>query len=480
MASELTMKEIDIENELYVHYHKSNFLQYRKNLQMTPEILTAETYAQYGEDARYFQKQMSALKRITNEDGRNIADVMGLINDINNGAMNATIENKISQDLPLSIREGLSATYQTSAAMKRSNSNVEQQIAILDKYLKSIHGIIDEIKKNDEMYMNFILDKYTNDTKATDNIKTLFKNNDGLSLLAINKTALTSYESLKNKIAQLEMEKQKLQAGTATGKILNKDGKMISYSSFIYPMHFLFTNILGGLGEGVGASVALKYLNDFVKDIKIPDVTISLEGTGTAKIEGGSTSKADYTIKINSTTGQIDLSFGISAKAQFMKNHKKIKTTFETTKVYKILMENNQQVKYLFYNSLYHNTNDEWATAVRRYLVAKNMRNAVAGSSQGENVLFLQYLDSIIGLDDLFQIFASSAFNQLPTLSIEGAKGVRTASDYVTRKGQKLKSVMEKNNIDLNPNDKNIVAYVRSRQAIMKMNDLKAQIQWSH
>jgi hypothetical protein len=217
-----------------------------------------------------------------------------------------------------------------------------------------------------------------------------------------------------------------------------------------------------------------------MNDINIPGVEIKMEGTGTSKIEGGSTSKADYVIKVNSTTGQIDLSFGISAKAQFMKSNKKIKTTFETTKIYKILMVNNQQVKYLFYNSLYHNMNDDWTAAVRRYLVSKNMRNAVSGSGQGENVLFLQYLDNIIGLDELFQIFARSAFNQLPTLSIEGAKGVRTASDYVTRKGQKLKSVMEKNNIDLNPNDKNIVAYVRSRQAIMKMNDLKAQIQWSH
>ena len=479
MASELTMKEIDIENELYVHYHKSNFLQYRKNLQMTPEILTAETYAQYGEDARFFQKKMGALQKITNKDGQNLVNIMGLMNDINNGAMNATIENKISQELPLLIKEGLSETYRTSAAMKNS-SNVKQQIAILDKYLKVIHEVLDEIKKNDEMYMNFILDKYTNDSKTLDNIKSLFQENGGLSLLAINKTALTSYESLKNKVKQLEDERQALQSGTATGRIQNKDGKMITYSSFIYPIHFLFTNILGGLGEGVGASVALKYLNEFMNDINIPDVEIKMEGTGTSKIEGGSTSKADYVIKVNSTTGQIDLSFGISAKAQFMKSNKKIKTTFETTKIYKILMVNNQQVKYLFYNSLYHNMNDDWTSAVRRYLVSKNMRNAVSGSGQGENVLFLQYLDSIIGLDELFQIFAHSAFNQLPTLSIEGAKGVRTASDYVTRKGQKLKSVMEKNNIDLNPNDKNIVAYVRSRQAIMKMNDLKAQIQWSH
>ena len=480
MTQDIEMKELNIENELYVHFHKSNFIQYRKNLTATPEILTAEIYAKYGEDARYFQNKMKALTAITNKDGQNIANIIGLMNDINNGAMNATIESKVAQDLPIMLKNALNATYATSSSLSKVEGNIQKQIAILDKYLKLINSVIEEIQKNDELYIDFILNKYKNDDKALKNIQTLFKNDNQLSLLAINQTALTSYQSLKTKINQLEQESKALKAGTATGKTQNKKGEMITYTSFIYPMHFLFTNILGGIGEGVGAAVALKYLNDFMKSIQIPDMQITMEGTGTTKIKGGTTSKADYNISINSETGNINLSFGISAKAQFTNNHKKITTTFETTKLYKILMISNQQVKYLFYNMLYHNTNDDWTAVVRRYLAAKNMRNAVSGANQGENVLFLQYLDTIIGLDELFTSFSQLSMNQLPTLSIEGAKGVRTASDYVTRRGQKLKSVMEKNNMDLNPEDKYIVAYVRSRQAIMKLNDLQTQIQWAH
>lgn len=472
------MKQLNLEKELYVHYHKQNFIKYREKLKTSIEDLVGEINSIYNQDTQYFKHQLEMLKKVNTKDNKTLMDIIGLINDINNGAMNKTVESKIMRDLPIKIKQGLSETFAISKQIK--NASIQQQINMLDKYLSNINLIIDEIQKNDEDYITYLLNEYKGQKNAINNINLLFKNGNQLNLLAINKTALTSYQSLKTRVELLEKERDALKAGVAKGKILYKD-KMIDYSSFIYATHFLFTNILGGIGEGVGASVALRGLVDFIKTINIPNVKVTMEGVGTSKIDRRSTSKSDYTININSQTGEINLSFGISAKAQFSKNNKKIKTTFETSKVKKFLANINKEIQYLFYNSIYHNTKDSLSVYVRRYIAARTMRNSVAGVDQGENVLFVQYLDRIIGIDELFDNFLKADINKKPTISLKETGKIRTSSDFVEKRGSKLSNLLKQEGYsDLNQEDKNIVAYVRSRQVIAKINDLSAQINWEH
>ena len=472
------MKQLNLEKELYIHYHKQNFIQYREKLKTSIEDLAGEINSIYNQDTQYFKHQLEMLKKVNTKDNKTLMDIIGLINDINNGAMNKTVESRIMRDLPIKIKQGLSETFVISKQIK--NASIQQQINMLDKYLSNINLIIDEIQKNDEDYITYLLNEYKGQKNAINNINLLFKNGNQLNLLAINKTALTSYQSLKTRVELLEKERDALKAGVAKGKILYKD-KMIDYSSFIYATHFLFTNILGGIGEGVGASVALRGLADFIKTINIPNVKVTMEGVGTSKIDGKSTSKSDYTININSQTGEINLSFGISAKAQFSKNNKNIKTTFETSKVKKFLANINKEIQYLFYNSIYHNTKDSLSVYARRYIAARTMRNSVAGANQGENVLFIQYLDKIIGIDELFDSFLKADINKKPTISLKEVGKIRTSSDFVEKRSSKLSNLLKQEGYnDLNQEDKNIIAYVRSRQVITKINDLSAQINWEH
>ena len=53
-------------------------------------------------------------------------------------------------------------------------------------------------------------------------------------------------------------------------------------------------------------------------------MTVNIEGTGTERVEGGSTKKADYTISVDNENGSITLSFGISAKAKLLIKEEKL------------------------------------------------------------------------------------------------------------------------------------------------------------
>ena len=70
---------------------------------------------------------------------------------------------------------------------------------------------------------------------------------------------------------------------------------------------------------------------------------------------------------------------------------------------------------------------------LRRKYAAEALLDAITGSNQGENVLFLQYLDSLVRLDEFFELLASASQNQLPSLSIVGANKIKTSNDFVTK-----------------------------------------------
>ena len=405
---------------------------------------------------------MAAIENISNKDGKSLVEALGVINDLNGGSdILNEVEKQIATEVTELIRKGIGESTSTSYALKQA-ATAQQQIVVLDNYIKYIHDVINAFEKGNEDYMKYILEQYQGDSKALANINSLFSTGNKLNLLAINKTALTSFDTLKERVGQLESASGSLKSGRKPARVQYKN-KTVSYDSLIYPMHYLFSNILGGLGEGLGASFAIKSLNEFLQSLENEDMTVNVEGTGTEKIEGGSTKKADYTISVDNENGSITLSFGISAKAQAINKGRKVTTTFETTKLKtffdKYIQANNFE-KYIFYNNLYHGlTSTAEMQYLRRKYAAMALLDAITGANQGENVLFLQYLDSLVRLDEFFELLASSPQNQLPSLSIVGANKVRAGNDFITRRGDKLNALLKDPDYrDLTPNSKSIVA----------------------
>lgn len=427
---------------------------------------------------------MAAIENISNKDGKSLVEALGVINDLNGGSdILNEVEKQIATEVTELIRKGIGESTSTSYALKQA-ATAQQQIVVLDNYIKYIHDVINAFEKGNEDYMKYILEQYQGDSKALANINSLFSTGNKLNLLAINKTALTSFDTLKERVGQLESASSSLKSGRKPARVQYKN-KTVSYDSLIYPMHYLFSNILGGLGEGLGASFAIKSLNEFLQTLENENMTVNIEGTGTEKVESGSTKKADYTISVDNENGSITLSFGISAKAQAINKGRKVTTTFETTKLKtffdKYIQANNFE-KYIFYNNLYHGlTSTAEMQYLRRKYAAMALLDAITGANQGENVLFLQYLDSLVRLDEFFELLASSPQNQLPSLSIVGANKVQASNDFVTRRGDKLNALLKDPDYrDLTPNSKSIVAWVRSRQAFKALNELATQIQYTH
>ena len=482
-VQEVNEKEINLAQELYIHYHKQNYLDYKNKMEPI-DMNWGLISTIYKIDAATLKKRMSAIENITNKDGKSLVEALGVINDLNGDSdVLNDIEKQIANDVTELIRKGIGESTSTSYALKQAGT-AQQQIVILDNYIKYIHDVINTFEKGNEDYMKYILDQYQGDSKALTNINSLFSTGNKLNLLAINKTALTSFNTLKERVGQLESASNSLKSGRKPARVQYKN-KTMTYDSLIYPMHYLFSNILGGLGEGLGASFAIKSLNEFLQTLENENMTVNIEGTGTEKAEGGSTKKADYTISVDNENGSITLSFGISAKAQAINKGRKVTTTFETTKLktfFDKYIQANSFEKYVFYNNLYHGlTSTAEMQYLRRKYAALALLDAITGSNQGENVLFLQYLDSLVRLDEFFELLAGSSQSQLPSLSIVGANKIQVGNDFVTRRGEKLNALLKDPDYrDLTPNSKSIVAWVRSRQVFKKLNELTTQIQYTH
>ena len=482
-VQEVNQKEINLAQELYIHYHKQSYLDY-KNKNIEIDMNWGLISSIYGQDAAILRKRMGVIENITNKDGKSLVEALGTINDLNGNSNTLNeIEKKVAIDVTELIRNGIGESTSTSYALKQA-ATAQQQIGILDNYIKYIHEVISAFEKGNEDYMKYILDQYQGDAKTLANINSLFSMGNKLNLLAINKTAITSFQTLKERVSQLEAARNSLKVGSKPKRVQYKN-KTFSYDSLIYPMHYLFSNILGGLGEGLGASFAIKSLNEFLQTLESEDMTVDIEGTGTEKIEGGSTKKADYTISVDNENGSINLSFGISAKAQAINKGRKVTTTFETTKLKtffdKYIQADNFE-KYIFYNNLYHGlTSTAEMQYLRRKYAAMALLDAITGSNQGENVLFLQYLDSLVKLDEFFESLAGASKNQLPALSVIGANKIKTSNDFITRRGDKLNELLKTEGYtDLNPESKSLVAWVRSRQTFKTLNELVTQIQYVH
>lgn len=477
----VALKDIDLDTEIYVHYHKNNFVDYRdKYVNLNEQEIQNSIRNAYLSDAQTLRNRMNSLRAMTNKEGQSVASVLGLMNDINNGASNNETEQAMTREIPELLRKGLTQTYAAAATLS-NNTNIDSQLSLLDSYINTIKQIITLINKNDEDYLKYILEQYGENKNVSINIQNLFSTESGLSLLAINQTAVTSFKSLSSSISKLEEIRNSISQGENIKKITNFKGKEVSYSSFIYPLYYLFSNILGGIGEGVGATYTLLQLEKFMKSLENENMKVTMEGTGTGRAKNNKVNKADYTISIDNENGTVNLDFGVSAKAQLAKSGKKITTTFETTTLGQLITILNNVEKYIFYNTLYFGMNDNSGYLLRRKIAAENLLNSITGIKNGENVLFIQYLDSIVGVDELFELLSKAPISNLPTISISNVKDVsKKESDYIARRSQLKKMAGIEEMRDLNPEDKNVLAWARSRQIISNFNKLATQIQYVH
>ena len=286
-----------------------------------------------------------------------------------------------------------------------------------------------------------------------------------------------------------------LEENYVTFKLINQDNKnqLLSENSIIdKPISILDLMRLICNSEGVGtydSTGTIKYFGIFHPEVIFNDDKLFMFGFVDYKndtklyfVSAKSYDEAYYIVKtwtsddymqllvysveitpVDSKNGSITLSFGISAKAQAINKGKKVTTTFETTKLKtffdKYIQANNFE-KYVFYNNLYHGlTSTAEMQYLRRKYAAEALLDAITGSNQGENVLFLQYLDSLVRLDEFFELLAFAPQNQLPSLSIVGANKIKTSNDFVTRRGEKLNALLKSEGYtDLTPESKSLVA----------------------
>ena len=219
MAQDIAKKDINLAQEIYIHYKKENYLDYKKKYLANADSIDWNLISQiYRKDANVLKGNMAQLSSITNKDGETVASALGILKDLTSNEMLSKIEREMITTVPEKVRNGIAQTQQLGASLNKI-TDVNKQISILDNYISYIKDVITTFNKNNDDYMNYILSRYKKDTTALKNINSLFRTGNGLNLLAINKTALTAFESLKSRVSQLENIKEQLQSGNATGMV---------------------------------------------------------------------------------------------------------------------------------------------------------------------------------------------------------------------------------------------------------------------
>ena len=414
---------------------------------------------------------------------KDLVEALGLMYD-------AQGESAVYSAMEHAVTDGLRKAVQSKTPNLSKVTEATEKLQILDNYIANIHKIIDTYNQGNKDLFDYIL---KNDkTNQSGMVKQIFSSGDGnLNLLNINSSAATAFKTLCKQIEILEQASKNLHTDSLA-ESFTYNNQVYYYNSLIFPSKQLFIDILGGIGEGLGAAKAFEAIKDFLLSSKEKNVTITIKGTGTEKASEGfkGTKKADYEIIIDDKEKKIYLSFGISAKAQSLKRGKPVKTTFETTTLENLFIKYqiaNTIEEYLFYNNLYHGRSGIVEMQyLRRKMAALAIANgAVTGSHQGENVLFIQYLDSLISVDKFFEelsmLASSENLSAMPSISIIGVGAVKKNNDFISGRGSKLRALLQEDDYqDLNPDDKNIVAWARSRQVLKTLRRLRTAVSYRH
>lgn len=233
-GKDVAQKDINLANEIYVHYNEENYKTYRDKY-VKIEIDWKTISKIYKKLARDFSKRVADLKTLINSDNQSLIDVLGINSSLAGGETYSDIEQEILVNLPAQLRQG-----------KGYAMNVAGDIQKLDNFLsflKNVLNQIDNLSDESKGFLAYLLKQKGRSHRI--NINGMFQN---LNIFSFNKTALTSIQSLKK--AAEELEKNSGNLKKKNGVFTDSAGNTHNYSNYVFGISQLFVNILGGLRRG--------------------------------------------------------------------------------------------------------------------------------------------------------------------------------------------------------------------------------------
>lgn len=475
---------INIDTNPYVHYNKINYDNYLKKhpFEIEDTTITEQIQIEY---KRIAEESKARSKRLI-EDSEYAKKIFGYV-----ATFDALANSGLSPEEMEAINNAVTAVKEVSIEARTlksvmNNQLLDQQMTEMANFLNKCKTTMDQVSSLDSVLMKYYLDPNVSKSMVK-NLKSTFSQN----FLSINQSALTSLEGIGKRIGEIE------QAAFITGTNGNltfsneivyyrdgKNGKQIPVraSAAVYGLAQRWINVLGGIGEGAAALAANKAVDEILEEVvasgKGKNVNITVSGVGGEQING-KTSKSDIDISVTELKDGVlvNSTIGISAKAQYKKTANTITTTFETTKLGNLLENINHQsvISYYLFNDLHHNKiNQERYSQIARYIAAMNFDRAVsaAGLTGQSQVYFLQYLDTIIPIDQFYESLsmkASGAIKDLPTISIAGAAKVRKS--FIGGPAYARE--------DKTPTNKSDNAWARSNAMLAQYRGLQAQLKFS-
>lgn len=468
-------------------FKKDSFLLYKNHRQsMNLETGIKNQYRSYQKKAAH---KLKPLKSIPNKaKQQNLADAIGVVYNFE-GDMKENF-NMIAKTVPDTIKTALNQVRGFSKMAdnflkSKDNAALLKQLEECLKALKACQQAYQEANKN---LMDYLIDKEAPAAQLFEEGK--------YDLLTINPSAVTSMTSLLQTIADLDkiVESGTVRMGRGFKYVEYTNSKnkkkRVKYTAYVARLQYILNNILGGIGEGLGAISTINAVDSFLKtlpkQLTSENTTVKVVGTGTGSVTNSQgkrrTKKADYEIVITyGPDGKAECKFGVSAKGQYWLSKNKqtktgtVKTTFQTS-VLEVFIQKAESKKMLsaiekniFYNNLHYNLQGSskeqyW---LNRKIASAHFYDAVTGNDFKENVLFISFLDTTITIEDLFKDILRT--RKYPAISLPQIGEART--------GAIGKAVTEQ---DIIIDGQRYCMYKESKEIINSYNKIKAQITYEH
>lgn len=508
------MNSINVKDEAYFHFLRENYLNaLKQDSSLTPNIGINDVANIYKKHYNRAVNRFNEIQKILlDEEGNKIID---LANFVTNNDLTSTIDNALGtnfQQLNLGQRIKNTITNNTidqsiwekgeNIQEALNNGDVQEALNQLNNFLTEFNGIINDIILIDKT----IIDYCNNNKNAiSQSLIQTFGNGDknSIQLFNVNKSQLTSFNTLKKRIAVLQRiaNSGKISANTKVTFSTNggKESKTVFIAEALGHFTQLVLNLLAGLGESYTALYAISeiknLIGDFIGDLKTnKQITVDVKGVGEKTKIQGKLTKSDIEVNINNNTAIA--SFGISAKGQFKTSSgKKTVTVFQTGNMGNYLNSALIDHIYRYYyvnNTVFNLTASQKAMITNRYIAACNFDKAVNGEIK--NVLFLSYLNKIITIDSFYDYIYKLALKNIksaPSINIKSIKQSTTLSSVKMQKwldapnakkawNQDMNTSKGEGYIDTSPTEKNnYYALQRSKMLYESFCKLNAQIRFA-
>lgn len=460
----------------YLHYQRNNFLETRPDLKATVNVNNVHSrikkeYNRIAKAAKSREEDFKSLSPVANDmlslfaTTQNLSQLMG-----NDTQVDAGVDAQMqSGSFDQHLRDAASAAAGFNDRLKHTSNKVDE----LNNLLSQISSLLDNLDVINAELLEYCANLPEHQKES---VNASFRADGKLQILNINPTAASSLRGLKSRLDSINQAQGAAGGGFPQSvTYINSKGetKTTSVAGAVYSMRQLIINILGGYGEALSAIYAMSKADEIIEKMAQQDPKLTVSGSGTTKLQG-QTAKSD--VKVTYKDNQVNLSVGVSAKAQLHKSKKSTITTFQTSKL-KVFMgvkSFTKKMEYNFFNNIYHGvTNNEEQVALNRYLAALNFDNAVTGINIGDNVMFLSYLDRVLTVSEFYNSIAKhkGKISDFPRIALSGF--TQSKSDW-EGENEGVASV------DDTPLEKNSLAWERSRAMRNIILDLQAQIQYTH